>query len=81
MLPADSRGPLDLRLVVVSTAMIVATVGATILALLNLPQILVVGLALFAAVALIDVAGTLNARHQPGLREAPAERRPALPPR
>jgi hypothetical protein len=66
MLPSDNRGSLDLRLVLASAAMTVAAVGATVLALLDLPQVLVVGLALFAALALIDVAGTLSTRPAEG---------------
>ena len=64
MLPTETRPPLDLRLVLSSAAMLVAAVGAIVLALLGLPQLLVAALALLAAVALIDVAGILSARHE-----------------
>jgi hypothetical protein len=67
MMPSESTGPLGLRLVLSSAAMAVATVGAVVFALLGLPQILVVGLSLVAAAALIDVAGILSARHELGL--------------
>jgi hypothetical protein len=43
--------------------MVVSAVGAVVFALLALPQLLVVVLALFAALALIDVAGVTATRH------------------
>jgi hypothetical protein len=49
-----------LRLVLSSAALIASAGGAVILALLELPQLLTLALALIAALALIDLAGTIT---------------------
>ena len=68
MLTPESTGPLTLRLVLSSAALAVSVAGAVILALLGLPQILVLGLALVTAVALTDVAAIVSAGRGPRFR-------------
>lgn len=77
----ESTGSLRLRLVLSSAALAVSATGAVMLALLSLPQILVLGLALLAAVALTDVAAILSAGHDPRLsRPSTADRDPKTVP-
>jgi hypothetical protein len=52
-----------LRLVLSSAALAISAAAAVIFALLDLPQVLVLGLALLAALAPIDVAGIVGAGH------------------
>jgi hypothetical protein len=52
-----------LRLVLSSAALAVSAAAAVSFALLDLPQVVVLGLALLAALALIDVAGIVGPGH------------------
>jgi hypothetical protein len=56
---------LGLRVLLSAAAFLVCAVSAVVLALAGVPNILVVGLALLAGVALIDVGGALTCRSLP----------------
>ncbi|WP_143465446.1 hypothetical protein [Kribbella sp. ALI-6-A] len=61
----QSTAALSLRVLLSAAAFLVCAVSAVVLALAGVPHILVVGLALLAAVALIDVGGALSCRSLP----------------
>jgi hypothetical protein len=62
--PQSTATP-NLRVLLSAAAFLVCAVSAVVLALAGVPNLLVVGLALLAAFALIDVAGALTCRSLP----------------
>jgi membrane protein YdbS with pleckstrin-like domain len=62
MLAPQPTETLNLRVLLSSAAFLVCAVSAVLLALADGPQVLVVGLSLLAALAMIDVAGVVTCR-------------------
>lgn len=62
MVKSEQTQPSMMRLSLSSVVLAVAVASAVTLALLNQPKVIVLGLSLISAIALIDVAGTVSAR-------------------